>query len=549
LDGVPLVGLDEPGNSRTYNVPDDSVLSGVLADGTPFALSSLRGDSVRDEISDGTLTLTAVELPPIGSAVFMLPSDPVPKGVRTGQTLVVDEGAKVPSNFNADWGSVLLIKGGEVGGNFEAVGANITISGGSVGGGMQALGGSTVNISGGSIAEFFSVEGASTVNVFGGKIFSPFEVYDHSEVNVSGGTIVTLSAKPTTTVNISGGSLGGSLQADGGSTVKLLGGSMNDLHAQTGSNLEIFGGDFSVDGIPIDGLANVGSNLQFKLMQGTLLSGTLADGTPFALSSTDSDEIADGTLTLATVSLPPITRAEILLPGSSAPQGLRSGQTLIVNEGGVVPHNFNAGKGSSVVVAGGVVGPNFEAVGADISVRNGSVGFVNAFLDTTMFISGGSVNSFVAEHRSTVTVSGGSIGARNNPSRAQSGSEVNILGGSIGPFQADAGSTTNLIGTRFVLDNKDITNSLTANIPVTIADRNVSLSGFLVDGSPFSFDLNTTQSPLADFFDARAILTITLVPEPPSILMLIAIACLNCLRRKRPHMMQRSLSNGIISCV
>ena len=53
---------------------------------------------------------------------------------------------------------------------------------------------------------------------------------------------------------------------------------------------------------------------------------------------------------------------------------------------------------------------------------------------------------------------------------------------------------------------------MTIDEPFTIDDRDVTLSGLLADGSPFSFDLNPRRSTeiLGDFFDTRATLTVTL---------------------------------------
>ena len=68
----------------------------------------------------------------------------------------------------------------------------------------------------------------------------------------------------------------------------------------------------------------------------------------------------------------------------------------------------------------------------------------------------------------------------------------------------------NLWGSEFVLDNIDITALLSPNMPFTINDRDVTLSGLLADGSAFSFDLTSTFG-MSDYFDAGATLTIMLM--------------------------------------
>jgi hypothetical protein len=47
--------------------------------------------------------------------------------------------------------------------------------------------------------------------------------------------------------------------------------------------------------------------------------------------------------------------------------------------------------------------------------------------------------------------------------------------------------------------------------PVTITDRNVTLSGLFADGSPFSFDLWSTLTTTADYFGPGSLVTVTRV--------------------------------------
>ena len=54
-------------------------------------------------------------------------------------------------------------------------------------------------------------------------------------------------------------------------------------------------------------------------------------------------------------------------------------------------------------------------------------------------------------------------------------------------------------------------------------NRNVELSGILLDGTPFSFNLNSSRIVGKDYFDKGAFLTVTFVPEP-SYLALLALA-------------------------
>ena len=53
---------------------------------------------------------------------------------------------------------------------------------------------------------------------------------------------------------------------------------------------------------------------------------------------------------------------------------------------------------------------------------------------------------------------------------------------------------------------------LTIDQAFTIADRDVTLTCLLADGSPFSIELDLSFATGEDFFDSDATLTVTLVP-------------------------------------
>ena len=110
--------------------------------------------------------------------------------------------------------------------------------------------------------------------------------------------------------------------------------------------------------------------------------------------------------------------------------------------------------------------------------------------------------------------------------------EVTISGGSVGDrFDAFDGSQVNLIGTEFFLDGSELEGFIVGE-PFTVTDRDMTLSGLLADGSPFSFELNSGFSDSHDFFSLGATLTVTSVPEPSCIVLAIAATLLTggCLR-------------------
>ena len=126
LDGELIAGLEAVGSATRIDLGDDSVLSGVLTDGSLFKLSSLDGDS----IADNTLTLTAAEVPPIGPPEINVPNDPVPLSLRSGQVLTVESGGAVGDDFVAFWNSSVHVRGGEVGENLQVLGAAVSNSNG-----------------------------------------------------------------------------------------------------------------------------------------------------------------------------------------------------------------------------------------------------------------------------------------------------------------------------------------------------------------------------------------------------------------------------------
>ena len=143
-----------------------------------------------------------------------------------------------------------------------------------------------------------------------------------------------------------------------------------------------------------------------------------------------------------------------------------------------------------MTISGGEVGRGFDALsGSQVTISGGTVG-----------------NFFDAFDGSQVTISGGTVGDFFN---AFSGSQVTISGGAVGEsFDAFSGSEVNLIGSEFFLDGSEL-EGLIAGETFTVTDRDVTLSGLLEDGSPFSFDLNRNRP--GDFFSAQATLTVTLI--------------------------------------
>jgi len=198
-----------------------------------------------------------------------------------------------------------------------------------------------------------------------------------------------------------------------------------------------------------------------------------------------------------------------------------SGSTVNLSEAGEIGSGFDANAGSVVNISGGIVGPNFDAKDdSTVNISGGSIFSMNAFNGSNVNFSGGTITGGVNALRgSNLNISGGST---RYFIRANLGSKVNISGGTRTDFfHARLGSEINLIGRQFELAGTDITPTLIPQVPLTVDQRQVTLKGILEDGSPFEFELNTTRVNDENYFHPGAKLTLTLVPEPAALTLLI----------------------------
>ena len=183
---------------------------------------------------------------------------------------------------------------------------------------------------------------------------------------------------------------------------------------------------------------------------------------------------------------------EMVITGDEDESVGGSGETTQLNvSAGMVGRSFFAGFNSEVNISGGSVEDLFTAFsGSEVNISGGTLGnFFDAFSGSQVNISGGTVGDFFD---------------------AFSGSEVNISGGTVGDFfDANSGSEVNILGSAFSINGEPL-NMLQAGQPFTITGRDVTLSGVLADGEPFSFDLNSTPYSDQDFFSPDATLTVTL---------------------------------------
>jgi hypothetical protein len=391
LDGVPVEGINT--FSQSFEFPADSVLTGVLADGTPVTLSNIQYR--HDYFDDGKITLQSALVPAAEPRHFNVPNEVAPAGLRGGQSLMLGPGGATPVNFAALPGSTITIDGGRIDSGFEASGASITMTAGSIGADGAIYHGTTMQMLGGEIGSDFAAGPGSRLEVKGGK------------VNYS------LLARPESEVIYSGGKMG------------------EGLNMNPGSSFTVAGGEFRINGTPVTGLTKTGTVRQIDLPEHGVLSGTLEDGTPFALSASEG-VFAPGTLRLHAAEIPAPGPMVLRVPSDAAPQGLRSGQTLFLADGGVIGEYFTAGWGSTMRMTGGRIGDGFQTVGSFVNVSGGEIESLKALFGSVVNISGGTVNYQVRSLKgSIVNLSGGMVG---EGIYAYDDGRVNMSGGTVDGF-------------------------------------------------------------------------------------------------------------------
>jgi hypothetical protein len=468
---------------------------------------------------------------------------------ETNAAQIAISGGKIGERFAALGGSHVSLSAGTVARYGRIVGSVLDMTGGTLGTDAFVVGNGEVNLSGGMIAKNFVVRD-SVVNITGGQIESGVRIYGASQFNVMGGYVdVDAIAYADATVNVSGGVLAGAFVAEQGSVTNVTGGHVGLTTARYGSRLNVSGGhvykvvshnnsevnlsggtievldagvygrvaisggsigdrlitrsysdvllngaEFRLNGTLLAGLDDVGNEIVFNLPAEGVLSGTLADGTPFAFSSLDGDSITPGTLSLKRTVTPTLGPALIQVPIDAAPPGIRGAQTLVLETGGIVGNGFNAGRGSTTVIRGGTFRSNFEAVAASVHVAGGQIGEgFDAFDGTVVDVSAGRIDSFASAYDSRVNVTGGTVGQY---FQAFSGSRVDISGGAVdGDFTARSGAVVNVAGGWLGISAKALSGS-----QVNVTSGSVGIR-FLAD---VDSQVNVSGGSVGESFEANA---------------------------------------------
>ena len=152
----------------------------------------------------------------------------------------------------------------------------------------------------------------------------------------------------------------------------------------------------------------------------------------------------------------------------------------------------------------GVANVSGGLVNNDIDVLDGGV------LNMLEGASPGAANTTV-EDGGTINLIGGFLGSN---TFVQSGGVLNATGGVFGTafnnppgLNVLAGGTVNFTGTDFALDGTPI--DVTPGVPSVVVDRTMTLTGTLLDGETFSFDLSATSGGIfVNFFPEGSIVTV-----------------------------------------
>jgi hypothetical protein len=173
--------------------------------------------------------------------------------------------------------------------------------------------------------------------------------------------------------------------------------------------------------------------------------------------------------------------------------------------------------------AGGVV---YNLYGGNVQIVYASgpesvVNLTSGFLTSDVYLQSGPTPLPLGANGPTLNMTGGSIV---NVLTVSAGSTANISGGvlpSFGGFTVEAGGELNLIVTQIAIDQSPValplmvpTSILTANTGPDVVTSN--LSGVLADGTPFDFGLR--------YFGGASQINVTLVPEPSTTVMAVALA-------------------------
>jgi hypothetical protein len=559
VDGAPISGLSNLGDSTFFNYTAGTTFSGSLADGTPFIMSPSDREHLLITGIDAVKLIRTVA--PTRPATVTVPADAAPFGASAGQSVILQSPGQLYDNFTAGPQSYVETHGGTIGNNFEASKSDVLFAGGAIGAGLDVFDGAHVTVSGASVGRQWEVHSGGTLTLSAGLLDYEGRVLG-GQLNISGGVMNGVDASNHSALTVSGGTVNGDINLRGGSTAvvtgglagfnvsessvvdikggrhglqllntaegKLSGGIIDHLFVasgasaqvrggafgdgisvNSGANVVFYGSDFRIDGQLVPNLAHDGQEAAVTIAAGQLFTGTLADGTPFAFTSAEADNLPGATLHYAA---PPSGPAIINVPTDVAPLGVHEGQQLNLADGGALADHFSAGRGSIVNITGGMVGQDFEAYQAVVNVSGGQIANAfDAFLGTKLNVSGGTIGASLRVYAgSTVDVSGGQVSGI----EALSGSIIDINGGHIGSLHGAANSKTTLSG-GFTSGIRTDSSSMLDIFGVDFKLNGLPIAGLTAEGNSVTFVMPTTGGALTATLADGSPLLISSQYQPP----------------------------------
>jgi hypothetical protein len=490
----------------------------------------------------------------LGQTVINVPPQAAPAGVGSDMTVnLLDGGTITPSdtfNVSAPDGSgqnaVLNIQGGKL--SAPSALARVSVNQGG-----------QLNVSGGDVVGDLFIRSGGQATIDSGQFWRSETDDTFSIIVDAGGILAVHDGNIDSGVTVRGvaSASGGAVQGYGvqnGGVLDLTGGTFGYLQGSTGASIRLKGAQFRVDGALIPGTSNVGDVVPFNPSENLTLSGLLSDGMPFCILLAPYT-FQSGVLTLETVDTQPSAAEVFRASAGSLPHGIGAGQTLIADNGGIVPRYFMAGPGSAVSIEPGAsFGLGFKAHQATVDILGGEVGQGYGVgltaVESRVTLKDGFINSPRMTHRSEFDMAGGRLGSElqltfgskatisggiapyvslfgeselkvtggtiENQIEVWSGSKITFSGGTFAGLRVHASGILELRGQDFKLDQQGIV-GLEPGKPFTITDRNRILSGILADGSPFSLNLAWPSDFFGDGVSPQATLRVVAVPEPTAV--------------------------------
>lgn len=225
------------------------------------------------------------------------------------------------------------------------------------------------------------------------------------------------------------------------------------------------------------------------------------------------------------------------LPGTVLKARVSNAQVNVFTGGVIEDRSFEANFDSELNVFGGEINGGLRVTtNSTANFYGGTIGGEAEFANSHVNVQGGDFSGlFFLDNQSTANVSGGSF---DSFFEVFEEAEATISGGQFnGTFTAHQHSTVNIIAREFYLDGVPL--ELERGVTQIIEERDVVLRAVLLDYSEFEILLDSTdlfepnRPVFLDLMDTLATLTITSVPEPEAICLLLMGAMVVGLPRYR----------------